>query len=440
VHADATVLLFTFALSLVTGLAIGAAPAIVGSRPDLQHALKDGGRGASHGRGHRRLRSALVVCEVALALVLTLGAGLLLRSFLSVLSIDPGFRPDHLLALQIALPARYQTPDQQRAFYAGLLPRLSALPGVTRVGGTTRLPLGSTNVSTKVAVDGTTAPVGTWPEIELRRAVYDYFGAMRIPILRGRTFTTADGPAAPRVVIVNDTLARQLFGAADPVGRRLKLGAPSAAPVTIVGVVGDIRHAGLEAPPAPELYTWYVQSPPVNPFIVIRTSQDPGALAAVVRSEVQALDKEVPVYDIRPMEQVRSESMSERRFLLLLVGAFGLLALVMAAAGVYGVMTLTVAERRRELGIQLALGAHPSRVIAAVVREGLVLAAAGLVAGFAIALAAAPLVVSQLFGVTPFDLPTLTGVPAILLTVAAVACYLPARRASAIDPMDVLRN
>jgi putative ABC transport system permease protein len=440
VHADATVLLFTFALSLVTGLTIGAAPAIVASRPDLQHALKDGGRGASHGRAHRRFRSALIVCQVALALVLTLGSGLLLRSFLSVLSIDPGFRADHALTLQLALPPRYQTPDQLRAFYASLLSRLSSLPGVTAVGGTTRLPLASTTVTTKVAVDGTTAPVGTWPEIEFRRAVYDYFAAMNIPLLRGRTFTSADGPASPRVVVINETMARQLFAGQDPVGRRLKLGSPAAAPVTIVGVIGDLRHVGLETPPAPELYTYYLQNPPVNPFLVLRTSNEPGALASVVRSEVQAVDKEVPVYDIRPMEQVRSDALSQRRFVLLLVTAFGGVALVMAAAGVYGVMTLTVTERQQEIGIRLALGAHPSSVVRAVVGEGVTFAALGIGAGFAMSLAAAPLVASQLFGVTLLDAPTLAAVPSLLLLVAALSCYLPARRAIAIDPVDALRN
>jgi putative ABC transport system permease protein len=440
VRADWVVLMFTFALSLLTGITIGIAPAIVGSRADLQHALREGARGASHGRVHRRFRSALVVGEVALALVLTLGAGLLLRSFLSVLSIDPGFRTDHALALQIALPPRYQTPDQLRAFYASLQSRLSSLPGVTALGGTTRLPLGSTNVTTRVAVEGTSAPVGTWPEVEFRRAVYDYFAAMDIPVLRGRTFTTGDGPTAPRVVVINATMARQLFGSDDPVGRRLKLGSPSAAPATIVGVIGDVRHAGLEAAPAAELYIYYLQGPPVNPFLVLRTSSDPEALVAAVRAEVQGVDKEVPVYDIRPMEQVRSDALSVRRFVLLLVSAFGILALVMAATGVYGVMALAVAERRQEIGIRLALGAHPSGVVRGVVGQGVTFAALGIAAGFGIFVVAAPLVASQLFGVRLLDAPTMAAVPALLLIVATVACYLPARRAIAIDPVDALRN
>lgn len=439
VHPDATILGFTFLLSLATGIGIGLVPALIGSRPTFQSALKDAGR-AMQGRGQRRLRSTLVIIEVALALVITLGAALLTRSFLAVMAIDPGFRPDHALALQIALPPRYQTPDQLRAFYAALYLRLSSLPGVTRVGGTTRLPLASTNVTTKVGVDGTTAPVGTWPEVEFRRAVYNYFAAMDIPVLRGRTFTDADGPRSSRVVVINETMARQLFGSGDPIGRRLRLGSPAAAPATIVGVIGDVRHAGLEAPPAAELYTYYLQNPPVNPFLVLRTSNDPAAIVSAVRSDVQAVDKEVPVYDVRPMEQIRSDALSQRRFVLMLVGAFGVLALVMAGIGVYGVMTLMVTERHQEIGVRLALGARPPSVVRAIVSEGLGLAASGIAAGLALAVAAAPLVSAQLFGVTLLDPPTLAGVPILLLAVAAAACYVPARRAMTIDPADALRN
>ena len=197
IRPDAWVLVFTFALSLVTGLAIGLVPALAASRPAVQSTLKESGRGATSGRGQRRLRNALVVAEVALAVVLTLGAGLLLRSFLTVLSIDPGFKTDRLLTLQIALPNNYQTPDQRRALYASLFSRLDALPGVASTGGTTRLPLGSTNVTTKVGVEGRGVPPGEWPEVEFRRAVHNYFPAMGIPILRGRGFTEQDGPTSP---------------------------------------------------------------------------------------------------------------------------------------------------------------------------------------------------------------------------------------------------
>ena len=447
IRPDLTVLLFTFGLSLLTGIAIGIVPALAASKPQLQSTLKESGRGTTSGRGQRRVRSALVVAEVALAVVLTLGAGLLLRSFLSVLAIDPGFRPDNLLTLQIAVPNSYATADQRRALYATLFSRLEALPGVTSTGGTTRLPLGSTNVTTKVGVEGrgSAIPPGEWPEVEFRRAMHDYFTAMGIPLVRGRVFAGTDGPAAPPVIVINQTMARQLFPNEDPVGRRLQMGSPGApgspSPwITIVGVIGDVRHSGLEAPPPPEMYMPALQGPPTNPFIVIRTAGDPAALASPVRAELQAIDKTIAAYDIRTMDQVRSLAVSQRRFVLLLVAAFGALALVMAAVGVYGVMALIVSERTSEIGIRLALGAQPSHVLRTIVAQGVTLAAAGVVVGILAAAALAPLVATQLYGIRPLDPPTLTGVPAILLLTAALACFVPAWRAMRIDPVDALRN
>ena len=439
VHADATVLAFALGLSLVTGLAIGVVPAVAVARRGAHTGLKDNGRGLTAGRGQRRLRAALVGAEMALALVLTHGSGLLLRSFLAVLAVDPGFAPDHLLTLQLALPSSYRTADQQRAVYADLFARLDALPGVVSSGGTTRLPLGSTTVSTKVDVEGRALPPGEWPEIEFRRALADYFTTMGIPLRRGRLFTADDGPAAPRVAIINDRMAQRLFPGEDPLGRRLRFGATSAPWVTIIGVVGDVRHSGLEEEPAPELYVWALQGPPVNPFIVVRTAGDAAALTAAVRAAVQAVDRTIAAYDIRPMAQVRAESMAERRFVLLLVAAFGALALVMAAIGVYGVMALVVAERTTEIGIRLALGAAPATVLAAVLREGLTLAGAGVAAGLAAAVAIVPAIATQLYGIRPFDALTLTLVPLLLLVVAAAACAVPACRATAVNPIDALR-
>jgi len=445
VRADSSVLLFTFAVSIVTGLAIGIVPALTASKPELQSTLKSAGRSTTTGRGQRRLRSALVVAEVGLAVVLTLGAGLLLRSFLSVLAIDPGFRSENLLTLQIALPASYASAEQRQALYDRLFSRLDALPGVTASGGTTRLPLGSTNVTTKVGVEGRNLPAGEWPEVEFRRAVHDYFKAMGIPVLRGREFNAGDGPRAPSVFVINQTMARQLFGNEDPVGRRIQVGSPGTAMAptpwsTIVGVIGDVRHSGLEAPPSPEMYMPATQGPPTNPFIVIRTSSDPATLAAVVRSEVQAVDKTIAAYDIRTMNQVRSEAVSQRRFVLLLVAAFGALALVMAAVGVYGVMALVVSERTAEIGIRLALGAQRSHVLRTVVMQGIALAAAGVLVGAAIATMFVPLLRTQLYGITPIDPPTLAGVPLLLIAIAALACFVPAWRAMTIDPVDALRN
>jgi putative ABC transport system permease protein len=444
IRPDGWVMAFTFGLSLVTGLAIGVVPALVASRPALQSTLKESGRGATSGRGQRRLRSALVVAEVALAVVLTLGAGLLLRSFVSVLSIDPGFQPERLLTLQIALPNNYQTPDQRRALYALLFNRLEAIPGVTSVGGTTRLPLGSTNVSTKVEVEGRALPPGEWPEVEFRRAIHNYFAAMAIPILRGRGFTAQDGPTAPPVIVINQTMARKLFPGEDPVGRRIRTstatGPTAPPPSTVIGVIGDVRHSGLEQEPAPEMYIWALQNPPTNPFIVVRAAGDAASLATAVRTQVQAVDKNIAAYDIRPMAQVRSESVAQRRFMLLLIAAFGVLALVMAAGGVYGVMALIVSERTAEIGIRLALGAQPMQVLRAVVAQGVTLSAAGVIVGLLLAAALAPLVSTQLYGVRALDPPTMAAVPAMLLAIAVLACIVPARRAMGIDPVNALRE
>ncbi|MEO6236558.1 MAG: ABC transporter permease [Vicinamibacterales bacterium] len=440
VRPDAAVLGFTFALALITGLAIGLVPAVAASRPELQSALQGAGRGATSGPGQRRLRGALVVAEVALSVVLTLGAGLLLRSFVAVLSIDPGFRSNELLTMQIALPAKYQTADQRRAFYAELFRAIEAVPGVTSAGGTTRLPLGSTNVSIKVGIEGHERPPGEWPEAEFRRAVHDYFAAMGIPVIRGRGFSAQDGPSSPAVVVINQTMARQMFPGEEPVGKRIRLGTPAQPWSTIVGVIGDIRHSGLETAASPEVYVWYLQNPPINPFLVLRTAGPPSAVTSAVRGAVQGIDRDIAAYDIRPMTQVRSDSVAPRRFVLMLVAAFGVLALVMAAVGVYGVMALIVSERTPEIGLRLALGARPSQVMRTVVAQGLTLAATGVGIGLLAAASLAPLLTTQLYGIQALDPPTLAGVPVILLLVAALACYVPARRAMGVDPVNALRG
>ncbi|MGB2714963.1 MAG: ABC transporter permease [Vicinamibacterales bacterium] len=439
ISPGAAVVLFTFGLALLTGTLVGLVPAFAASRPEVQSSLKDSSRSATGGRSQRRLRAALVVTEVGLAVVLTIGAGLLLRSFVSVLTVDPGFRPDHLLTLQITVPPRYQTPDHRRAFYADLLGRLERLPGVAAVGGTTRLPLGSTNVSTKLVVEGRSVPTAELPEVEFRRAIHNYFPAMGIRVLRGRSFDLNDGPAALPVAVVNEALVRRVFGNEDPIGQRVQFGTNGGPWVTIVGVIGDLRHAGLETPPAPEVYVHYLQNPPVNPFIVLRATIEPSTLIPTVREALRAVDKDIAAYDVRPMTQVRSESVSQRRFILLLVSAFGVLALVMAAVGVFGVMELVVSERRPEFGIRLALGAQPADVLRAVVFEGVALAVVGVVIGLAISLLLRPWLAAQLFGIHASDPVTFVGVSMLLIAVAVIASYLPARRTMKIDPVESLR-
>ena len=431
---------FTFALSLVTGVLIGLVPAFAASRPEVQSSLKESGRASTPGRSQQRLRAGLVVAEVALAVVLTVGAGLLLRSFVSLLTVDPGFRSDHLLTLQITVPPRYTSVDHRRVFYADLLRRLESLPGVVSVGGTTRLPLGSTNVSTKIVVEGRNVAPAELPEAEFRRAIHNYFATMGIRVLRGRGFDANDGPTALPVAVINETMATRMFPGEDPLGKRIQFGTAGGTWTTIVGVIGDVRHSGLESPPAPEVYIHSLQNPPVNPFLVVRTTADPNGLVAAVRSELRALDKDIAAYDVRPMTQVRAESVSQRRFILTLVGAFGVLALVMAAVGVFGVMELVVSERTPEIGIRLALGAQPATVLRAIVLHGLTLAGLGVLVGLAAAALLQPLLATQLYGIRLIDLPTFVGVPALLLVAAALACILPALRAMRIDPVEALRS
>jgi predicted permease len=439
VHPNATVLLFTAALSIITGLAIGLVPALASTRSDVNSGLKASSRGSTSGRAQRRIRAALVVIEAALAVVLTVGAGLLVRSFVSLLSTDPGFQVEHLLTLQLTLPPKYNATEPRRVMYADLEARLKSIPGVTSVGGTTRLPLGSTNVSSKIVIEGRSLLQSQWPEAEFRRSVFEYFATMGIPVLRGRTFTAQDGPNAPPVCVINETMARQMFPGENPVGKRIKFGTTDGPWVTIVGLIGDVRHSALEARPQPEVYVNYLTNPPSNPFIVLRTTTDPAAIVPAVREELGAVDKDIASNDIRTMSAVLSSSVSERRFILLLAAAFGFLALVMAAVGVYGVMALVVSERTAEMAIRVALGAEPSQVLSQILRYGLMLAGAGALAGVAASAAIAPSIRSLLFGVGPLDPLTFGAVPLVVVAVALVACLGPAWRSMRVDPVAALR-
>ena len=439
VRADVTVLAFAVLCAIATGVVAGLVPALAATASRACSRRQSWLRERTH-TGARRVRSMLVVAEVALAVVLAIGALLLGRSFQHLLDVDPGFRADHLLTLQMNVPDRYATPEARRHFYREFFDRIGALPGVRNVGGTTRLPLGSTNVTTQVAVEGREIEPARLPEVEFRRALRNYFATMGIPILRGRGFDDRDSPEAPPVAVINLAAARRLFPGEEPVGRRVRMGPDPAVPwMTIVGVVGDVRHASLDTEPVPELYIYYLQNPPIAPFIVVRTEGDPGALAAAVRATARQMDRDLTLYDVRTMDQVRADSGARRRFLALLAGLFGALAVALAGAGVYGVMALVVAERTREIGVRLALGARPAHVWLLVAGEGLTLAAAGVVVGLGLARLAVPFMASQLFGIGAGDPATLVAVPLVLLLAAVTACYLPARRAMAVDPCTALR-
>jgi putative ABC transport system permease protein len=438
VTTDGTVVMFTMIIAVICGVAVSAIPALGASRVSVRSAIVEGGRSASDGR--RRLRGLLVAAEVALAVVLTIGAGLLGRSFLAVLNVDPGFRPDHLLTMQVNVPARHDTNEKRVAFYQQLFARLEAIPGVISVGGTTRLPMGGTNSTTQVAVEGRVPPDGQWPEADFRRAVHSYFETMNIPVHRGRGFTDADHAAAPPVVVINEAFARRMFGDEDPIGRRLRLGASS--PVreaTIVGIVGDLRHQRLDVAPVPEVYISYLQGPPVAPLVVFRTADNPANAAASIRAALREVDSTIVPSNVRTMDELRTASVADRVFLMALIIAFGVLALALAAVGVYGVLTLVVAERKREMSIRLALGASPQGLVALVISHAMTLTVGGVVAGITIALMLSPLVSSQLYGIGAADPLTIGGVAGVLLGVAVIAAAVPARRVMRADPASTLR-
>ena len=437
-RADIDVLLFALGLSIGTGIVVGLLPALSAARSRAQDSLRDGTR-ATASPARRRMRATLIVAEVAMAMILTACGGLLLRSFVAVVSVDPGFRADHLLTMQVSVPSRSAEAPAALAFYDDLESRLRALPGVVAVGGTTRLPLGSTHVTTMLEVEGRAVPRASLPEVEMRRALFDYFTAMQIPIVRGRGFTTGDGPDAPRVAVINSALADRVFAGMDPIGQRVRFGAPTAPWLRIVGVVGNIRHGSLEELPRPELYISYRQGPPSSPYVVIRSDRDAAALAAPVRQVLRDLGA-VPPSEVRTMDAIRSRSVGGRRFILLLVGTFGVLALGLAGLGVFGVITLIAAERTSEVGIRLALGAAPSHVFSLLLSHALKLAAAGVVLGGLGALAVAPVMRAQIFGISAADPVTFAVVSLALLMTAVAAAYLPARRAMRVDPVTALRR
>jgi putative ABC transport system permease protein len=440
VSVDWRVLLAAGATTMITGVLVGLLPALSSASVNPQASLQDASRSSVGGALRRRARAGLVIAEVALAVTITTGAVLLLRSFVSVTNVNPGFDTSQLLTWQINLPPRLTNTNDRLAFYRDFFARMEALPGVVSVGGTTRVPLGSTSVTTTVQIEGRPVAVAELPEVQFRRAMHNYFPAMGIPIRRGRTFDNNDSATAPPVAVINETMARKLFPNQEPVGQHVRTGPGANGPwTTIVGVIGDIRHGGLEEEPQPELYISYLQGPPVSPFIVLRTTGDPSRLADTVRAEARRIDKNLPIYDMRTMSTLRSETVSTRRFILLIVGAFGILALGLAAIGVYGVMSLIVSERTREVGVRLALGAEPSQLRRMIVMQAARLAAIGVAVGVVAALPLAPLLDSQLYGIQSFDPITFISVPLVLMTIATLAALVPARKAMLVDPLTALR-
>jgi putative ABC transport system permease protein len=447
IGVNRTMFLFTAAVSLLTGLLFGLVPAWQVSKTDLNEGLKESGRGSDAPR-RQRMRSLLVISEVALSLVLLVGAGLMIRSFTRLLAVDPGFRPDHVLTAFVSLPvAKYQKREEQVAFYDRLLERLRNVPGISAAGVVTDIPLYGGS-STGFDVEGRPPALpGQRAMTEYRIINPDYFAVMGMHMVKGRAFSRMDTEAAPAVVIINETMVTRHFAGEDPIGKRLNLSGGPGDLREIVGVVGDVRNYGLDEEVKPEVYVPFFQS--AAPYlasqtsaltVVVRSTIDPTALAQTLREQVQALDKDQPVSAIKTMEGYLDESVAQRRFNMLLLGVFAGLALVLAAVGIYGVIAYTVMQRTHEMGIRIALGARGGDILRLVFTNAMVTTLTGIAIGLAAAFALTRLLQSLLYQVTATDPFVFATIPLLLLVVAVIATYIPARRATKVDPITALRE
>lgn len=445
IQVDWRVLLFTLAVSGVTGILFGLAPAWQTLKFDLHTALKEGGRTAIADAGQRRLSSLLVIAETAMAMILLIGAGLLLKSFAHLLDVKPGFVTENVLTLQVGLPnAGYQEPQKRIQFMKQLEQNLAAAPEVSSVGFVTRLPLMSAlnNITTFLTIEGRDVPAGERPEIDFRRASTGYFQTMGIPLLAGRLVTEQDVTNNTGAVVINEAMAKRFWPGEDPVGKRISTATANGQQTnwqTIVGVVGSVRHLGLDVEPRPEVYYHTNTNPPYGPVVVIRTTSDPQRLISLARAKVRELDSQVPISNVNTMEQLVGQSVAQRRFGMLLVGIFAALALLLAVVGIYGVVSYSVAQRTQEIGVRMALGASAADVLKLVLKNGMSLALIGVGVGLAGAFGVTRLIVAMLFDVKPTDIATFAVVSVGLILVALLACYVPARRAMKVDPLVALR-
>jgi putative ABC transport system permease protein len=437
-----TVLGFTFIVSLLAGTLAGLAPVWHSIRTNLNEALKAGGRSGSGKGGHNRLRSVLVVSEVALSLVLLIGAALMVRSFVELLRADLGIKPENVLAMQISLPPdSYEDSSKREQFYQQFLRRVEALPGVTNVGAISIVPFSSSNNSNNFQIVGQPPfSKGEEPYVEVRVTTPGYFGAIGTPLRRGRLFTAQDDAKAGRVILVNETFAKRFLPNKEPVGQRLRLGNYDKDTQEIIGVVADVQDDDLDGTVDPTSYMPYSQKLNRTMNLIIRGTQDPTQVVSAVRSEVRALDPLLPVSNVKTVSQMIDERISPKRLLTYILAVFALCALLLASIGIYGVMSYAVTQRTHEIGIRMALGARAADVLKLVVRNGMSLAFVGVAIGLAGAFALTRLLGSLLFRITPTDKFTFGGVAMCLILVAFLASFIPARRATKVDPLVALRD
>ena len=441
VSLDGRVMLFTFLVALLTGLFFGLAPALKASRVDLNEVLKEGGRGGGSGRSGHRTRRLLVIAEVALSLLLLIGATLLIRSYQRVWSAYPGFDSHNVLSLRLSLPSvNYPKPESITQFFRRVIERLKKAPGVESVASTYSLPMSTVALAWEPIVVEGYAPNGAQELIisNVRIVSPDYFQTMRIPLVKGRYFDEHDTKGAQETVIVDEAMAERFWPNEEPIGKRMQRGG-SGAWRTVVGVISNARQYSAEKEPPIAVYYPFEQFGARNMFLVIRTTGDPAGMTGPITKEIQALDPEMPVFDVGTMDQRLHESLARRRFSMFLLGLFALVASILAAIGIYGVMSYSVNERTHEIGIRLALGAPPSNVRQLVIRQALVLTSLGIATGLAGAFALTRILSSLLYGVSATDVLSFVVTPLLLAAVALLASYIPARRAAKVDPMIALR-
>lgn len=441
VGLDGTVLVFTLGLSLLAGFLFGLMPALHSSKPNLSNSLKEGTRGSSLGSGHRSTRSLLMVNEVAMALVLLVCAGLMIRSFQRLMRVQPGFNPENVLTLRVNLPvSKYSDDQKQSSFYHQVLERIEMLPGVVSAGLINNLPLGGGDTNGDFQIEGATPwPANEGPMTEDYVTSPNYFQAMRIPLLKGRPFTDRDIFGAPNVSVINEAFARRVWPNQDPLGKRIQIGWPTSNWLTIVGVVGDVKHEGLDQAPMLQAYVPYLQGLEPAMTLVVRTQTNPLNLVNDVRNQILAVDKDQPVFNVKPLAEVRSESVLQKRLTMIMLALFAAVALILACVGIYGVVSYSAGQRTHEIGIRMALGAGQGNVLGLIIRQGMLLVTIGILIGAAASFLLTRFIRSLLFGVSATDPLIFSAISLLLAIVALFACYIPARRATRVDPVVALR-